>query len=884
VTIPAPPSQPLGPVGRPTGVVYNPTSDFVISENGKSAPAEFLFDARDGTISGWNPAVDPNHAIIMVDNSTESPSRADYTGLVIAQNSEGQNVLYAADFHNNKIDMFDGGFHSLGSFTDPNVASQYPGNTTYGVEEVNGQLWVTFGAHKPGPYGGVVDIFDTDGNLLTPNHFAANAPGGPLANPWGIVQAPAHFGTFSHDILIGNVEGGQIDAFDPASGAFLGSMQKPDGTPIVIDGLWDLTFGSGEHGETRQLLFDAGPNVPNPAGNGLFGVIQTTPVTVLNTNDSGPGSLRDAIAIASSGDTIVFDRSLAGQTITLTSGELAISKNLDIEGLGADNLTISGNNASRVFDISGGVTVAIAGLTISCGLADHGGGILNEAGANLTLCQDAQSRNQAVGGLGGGAIFNDAGAGLSVTDCSLTNNQATTGVNFDPTTGGGGGGAIFNETGASLSLIDTELSGNQAITTVGYDNFGGAIYNLGGTAMITGCTLAENQVLGGGSSTIVGGSAGGAVENGVNATLTVVESRFTNNQSVSAAGDGYFALGGALDNEIDSTTTISNCQFTGNRAVSGASGTGAANEADGGAIMNDKGGDGTATLLVDQTTFTGNEAIGGEGGGLGEGGGVANGGVATITRSTFTGNNAIGGNLSAVDVSLTFNPGAGLGGGIANFNSLTVTASTFAENQALGGNGGSAGSGASVYALEPGGGGGIDNEGTANISDSTFAKNEAVGGSNSTGGTVGGGFIGNAPGGGLVNFGVATVTNCSFDHNQAIGGSGNTGASGVIRNGVGSGGGIANTATFFTNSLTASNVTLSDNQAVGGAGNTGGVLAGVGVGGGIASFAGATGTLSNSTIDHNQAVGGQGVAGANSSDGWGGGIGNILGSTLTVSN
>ena len=75
VTIPAAPSQPLGPVGRPTGVVYNPTSDFVISENGKSAPAEFLFDARDGTISGWNPAVDPNHAIIMVDNSTESPLR-----------------------------------------------------------------------------------------------------------------------------------------------------------------------------------------------------------------------------------------------------------------------------------------------------------------------------------------------------------------------------------------------------------------------------------------------------------------------------------------------------------------------------------------------------------------------------------------------------------------------------------------------------------------------------------------------------------------------------------------------------------------------------------------------------------------------------------------
>lgn len=290
----------------------------------------------------------------------------------------------------------------------------------------------------------MVDIFDTEGNLLTPNHFAANAPGGPLANPWGLVQAPAHFGTFSHDILIGNVEGGDIDAFDPATGAFLGSLQKPDGSPVAIPGLWDLAFGSGEHGDTKQLFFDAGPNVPNPAGNGLVGVIQTTPVTVRNTNDSGPGSLRDAIAIASSGDTIVFDRSLAGQTITLTSGDLAISKNLDIEGPGAEKLTISGNNSSRVFDISGGVTVTLAGLTVTGGFADHGGGILNEPGANLTLSHVSLSDNQAVLGLGGGAIFNDAGASLSISHSSLASNQATTALSFDPSTGGAGGGAIFN--------------------------------------------------------------------------------------------------------------------------------------------------------------------------------------------------------------------------------------------------------------------------------------------------------------------------------------------------------------------------------------------------------------------------------------------------------
>ncbi len=275
ITIPAAPSQPLGPVGRPAGVVYNPTSDFVISEGGRSAPATFLFDTRDGTICGWNPAVDPDHAILVVDNSTEAPKRADYPGLVIAQNGHGQNVLYAADFNNNKIDMFDGGFHPLGSFTDPSVHAQYPSFNSWQVEDVGGRLYVAFSAHKPGPFGGVVDVFDTDGHLLS--RFAANAPdAGPLESPWGITQAPADFGAFSNDILIGNVEGaGNINAFDPATGAYLGPLTRPDGTAIAIAGLWDLTFGgeSPANGLGKQLYFNAGPNAVSMAGNGLFGRI-----------------------------------------------------------------------------------------------------------------------------------------------------------------------------------------------------------------------------------------------------------------------------------------------------------------------------------------------------------------------------------------------------------------------------------------------------------------------------------------------------------------------------------------------------------------------------------------------------------------------------------
>jgi uncharacterized protein (TIGR03118 family) len=286
VTVPAAPSQPLGPIGSPTGVAYNPTSDFVISANGRSAPAQFIFDTLDGLVCGWNPAVDATHAIVMVDNSAERPFPASYNGLALSQNSRGRNLLYATDSgltlttSNNRIDMFDGRFHSRGSFTDPNVATQYPGNVAFQVEDVNDRLYVTFGGFTA-PFGGVVDVFDTDGHLLTPNHFAANAGGaggaGRLENPWGIVQAPADFGEFSNDLLIGNVEGaGNINAFDPSTGAFLGPLTHPDGTPIAIAGLWDLSFGGGSksNGKTNQLFFTAGVNADTFTGNGLFGVIQ----------------------------------------------------------------------------------------------------------------------------------------------------------------------------------------------------------------------------------------------------------------------------------------------------------------------------------------------------------------------------------------------------------------------------------------------------------------------------------------------------------------------------------------------------------------------------------------------------------------------------------
>jgi uncharacterized protein (TIGR03118 family) len=287
----------LRPTGHSTGVVYNPTSDFVISEGGRSAPARLIFDSIDGTISGWNPDVDPTHAILLRDTFAAGPPSV-YTGLDMAQNSQGQNVLYATDFLNNRVEMIDGNFNTIGSFTDPTVAGFSDGSfRAWSVQAVNNKLYVTF-ASLADFAGGVVDVFDTDGNLLTPNHFAANAPGaGPLANPWGVTQAPANFGAYSNDLLIGNVAGaGNINVFDPATGAYLGQLRQPNGAPIAIKGLWDLDFGDGtpDSGKTNQLFFDAGPNKPGDSTGGLFGVIHAAG----DQSGNGGDPVREAAAPA----------------------------------------------------------------------------------------------------------------------------------------------------------------------------------------------------------------------------------------------------------------------------------------------------------------------------------------------------------------------------------------------------------------------------------------------------------------------------------------------------------------------------------------------------------------------------------------------------------
>lgn len=264
VTIPATASGPASP----TGMVFNgSTSDFIVSQNGKSGSAAFLFVGEGGSLSVWSPAVDPTHAITVSDSSTAG---AVYKGLAIA-GANGANRLYATDFHNNRIDIFDNAFKKLvlsGAFVDP----QLPGNfAPFGIQAIGSKLYVTYaqqdsGAHDdvPGAGLGFVDVFDTDGHLLQRLDHVAE-----LNAPWGIAQAPANFGTFSNAILIGNFGDGTIHAFDPSSGKLMGALANADGSTFTQPGLWGIAFGNNLSAQPSNTLFFAAGI--NREANGVYG-------------------------------------------------------------------------------------------------------------------------------------------------------------------------------------------------------------------------------------------------------------------------------------------------------------------------------------------------------------------------------------------------------------------------------------------------------------------------------------------------------------------------------------------------------------------------------------------------------------------------------------
>jgi uncharacterized protein (TIGR03118 family) len=258
----------------PTGLVANSSSSFVVSMGANSGPALFIFDTEEGKILGWNPSVSLTQAVVAVNRSAEG---AVFKGLAIVSTPTG-NFLYATDFHNGRVDVFNGSFTQLtmpGAFSDPKIPT---GFAPFGIQNIGGNIFVTYAKQNAAKHDdvagqghGFVDEYNPSGMLIE-----RVATHGQLNSPWGLALAPASFGRFGGDLLVGNFGDGQINAYQPKPAGnyeHAGELRGADGKSLTIDGLWSLQFGHGtvKNGPTDTLFFTAGPDGES---HGLFGTIR----------------------------------------------------------------------------------------------------------------------------------------------------------------------------------------------------------------------------------------------------------------------------------------------------------------------------------------------------------------------------------------------------------------------------------------------------------------------------------------------------------------------------------------------------------------------------------------------------------------------------------
>jgi uncharacterized protein (TIGR03118 family) len=293
----------------PTGIVFNgSTTDFMVSSGGRTGVAKFIFSGEGGMLAGWSPSVDPRNAVNVYPGAGDS-SDAVYKGLAIAKNGSAS-FLYATDFHNNKIDVFDATFAkqtlSAGAFVDPNLPAGY---APFGIQAIgNGaagatQLYVTYAKQASDTHDnlngsglGVVDIFDPNGTFIK----QLIPTGGALNAPWGLALAPADFGTLSNVLLVGNFGDGKVNGYDPSTGAFVGSVNDASGTAFALPGLWGIAFGNDAANQPHNTLFFAAGL--NDEANGSYGRIDLGGPPSLNappvvTLSVPAGNLTGAVAL-----------------------------------------------------------------------------------------------------------------------------------------------------------------------------------------------------------------------------------------------------------------------------------------------------------------------------------------------------------------------------------------------------------------------------------------------------------------------------------------------------------------------------------------------------------------------------------------------------------
>src|SRR6516162_1775255 len=245
--------------GTPTGVVLNQTQFFQVTKNGNSAPAIFIFVSEDGSISGWNPTVDPTNAVFAVDNGTNRGVNSAVYKSVTLGVANGHNFLYASNFHTGKVETYDENFHQVtpNGFVDPNLPA---GFAPFGIRNFNGEIFVTYAKQNhakhddvAGPGNGFINVFDTSGNFL--RRLVSN---GNLNSPWGLALVEGD------ELWVGNFGNGLINVYDPNTGTFIETLMRADGTPLQFNGLWDMLP------QASGVFFTAG--IADEA-HGLFGLI-----------------------------------------------------------------------------------------------------------------------------------------------------------------------------------------------------------------------------------------------------------------------------------------------------------------------------------------------------------------------------------------------------------------------------------------------------------------------------------------------------------------------------------------------------------------------------------------------------------------------------------
>jgi uncharacterized protein (TIGR03118 family) len=226
-----------------------------------------------GEIAAWD-----GGASFVVEDSAHGgaggkiPAHAVFKGLALSTAPKAGPELFAADVANARVDVFNRDFRPLSTpseFKDPKIPAGY---APFGIQNLNGRIYVSYGKQNksrtdvvPGPGLGFVDVYTVNGKLI--RHLAAH---GPLNEPWGLALAPKGFTPFAGDLLVGNLGNGWINAFNPATGKYLGWLDTTRGTPVAIPGLWALQVGNSAFGGASALEFSAGPRGYNA---GVVGIL-----------------------------------------------------------------------------------------------------------------------------------------------------------------------------------------------------------------------------------------------------------------------------------------------------------------------------------------------------------------------------------------------------------------------------------------------------------------------------------------------------------------------------------------------------------------------------------------------------------------------------------